>query len=155
MKIEVAKSKITHNLCHDKLQEKDKVIEQLRSSLHSLKDEMMLTNENINQIKRNALIIKTEDESLSELTNEMIVLLNDCYNKTSMTEDRHGNFTIGKLTFSIDMAGKNRLTEVEKVGAQDELTSEEMLMEIKISLDSRIQKLLTSVSQHSLSGLVQ
>ena len=59
----------------------------------------MLTNENINQIKRNAIIIKTEDESLSELSNEMIVLLNDCYSKTLMKEDHKGNFTIGKLTF--------------------------------------------------------
>jgi hypothetical protein len=59
----------------------------------------MLTNENINQIKRNAIIIKTEDESLSELSNEMIVLLNDCYSKTLMKEDQKGNFTIGKLTF--------------------------------------------------------
>ena len=119
MKSEVAKSKITHNLCHDKLQEKDEIIEQLRSSLHSLKDEMSLTNENINQIKRNALIIKTEDESLAELSNEMIVLLNDCHSKTSMTEDRHGNFTIGKLTFRIDMAGKNRISEVEKPRSHD------------------------------------
>jgi chromosome segregation ATPase len=123
MKSEVAKSKITHNLCHDKLQEKDEIIEQLRSSLHSLKDEMSLTNENINQIKRNALIIKTEDESLAELSNEMIVLLNDCHSKTSMTEDRHGNFTIGKLTFRIDMAGKNRISEVEKPGSHDQLSS--------------------------------
>ena len=58
---------------------------------------MLLTNENIAQIKRNALIIKTEDEQLNELTSEMLVLLDDCDKKTQVSEDKKGNISIGSL----------------------------------------------------------
>ena len=60
---------------------------------------MLLTHENINQMLRNAMIIKTEDEHLAELASEMVVLMNDCKEKTTVTEDNNGNLNIGNLTF--------------------------------------------------------
>ena len=87
------------DMLHTKLENKDKSISKLRMSLRQLKDDIQIVNESISQVKRSALYIKTEDEHLQELAQEMIIMLDDCLHKTVVKEDEKGNLSIGALTF--------------------------------------------------------
>ena len=84
---------------HTKLEQKDKSISKLRDNLKQLKDDIEIVNQNIGQAKASALFIKSEEDHLKELANEMIILLDDCHKKTIVREDERGNMTIGALNF--------------------------------------------------------
>ena len=99
-------------------------------------------NESISQIKRSTLYIKTEDEHLQELTKEMLILLDDCLQKTTVREDDKGNISIGALTFLDEelllINAYNQATNSQVA------TTEQLLHEIQISLEQKISVLQAS-----------
>ena len=71
----------------------------MRDNLRKLKEDIQIVNENIGQAKSSAAYIKAEDDGLAEMAGEMVILLEDCYKKTTVVEDERGNMTIGALNF--------------------------------------------------------
>ena len=126
-------------MLHSKLETKDKSISKLRTSLRQLKDDIQIVNESISQVKRSALYIKTEDDHLQELAQEMIILLDDCLHKTVVKEDDKGNLSIGALTFQDEEL--LLINQYNHATNSQVSTTEQLLHEIQISLEQKIQVL--------------
>ena len=122
---------------HGKLEGKDKSISKLRDNLKRLKDDIQIVNENIAQAKSSAAFIKAEDESLQELASELLILLEDCFKKTVVKEDERGNMTIGALNFHDEEL--LLVNQYNREADSSVSTTEELLHEIQISLQQRIQ----------------
>lgn len=82
------------------------------------------------------MFIKSEDESLQEMANEMIILLEDCFKKTVVKEDERGNMTIGALNFQDEELLLINQYNRETHSAIS--TTEELLHEIQISIQQRL-----------------
>lgn len=74
----------------------------------------------------------------------MLVLLDDCHSKTIVNEDKVGNMSIGQMKVGAMASGRHRLAEYNSPVKNNDagLSSEDMIEEIKISLESRTLKLL-------------
>ena len=69
----------------------------------------------------------------------MIILLEDCYKKTVVKEDERGNMTIGALSFhDEELLLINQYNQDAKSAVS---TTEELLHEIQISLQQRLQSM--------------
>jgi hypothetical protein len=75
----------------------------------------------------------------------MLVLLDDCHSKTQVSEDKKGNISIGSLNINSMASGHHRLVEFTQANNLT-ISAEEMIQEIKFSLESRTLKLLQTAA---------